>query len=55
MKGRSFWNKVTANEITKRNILPGIKPEIKQCVFAQYYVRDKKYQSRANTHKGSKS
>ena len=33
-KGKSFWNKVTANEITKGNISSGTKPENKLNTFA---------------------
>ena len=33
-KGKSFWNKVMANEITKGNISLGIKPESKLYTFA---------------------
>ena len=34
VKGKSFWKKVTANEITKRNVSSGIKPESKIFTFA---------------------
>ena len=34
VKGKYFRNKVTANEITKRSISSGIKPESKLCAFA---------------------
>ena len=33
-KGKSFWSKVTANEITKGNISSGIKPGNKLNTFA---------------------